>query len=258
MKETSTYDKHSLARVFFLFWTVKDKSLELGRIKSCRAPTDIKKFISGAGGSPQVLVDKLSQKIYGEHYKNLKCILDESGIAKSRWVDVVHPEPRRGRFKIECTYDQARKNNALRVLRLNSNLPDNAKSLFLLGDGPSSFIFRFAARQNSFTRSALINDCDSVADFIKKFENTMKLVGKVAPSIPDLHDFDYFAPNPLRCHIEFGRLPTENLTAESVLDCPFKITEPSVVQPERVADGDGRSTQDRLQDYVQNVILARR
>lgn len=259
MTELSLYEKYTVARVFILFWTVKRKALEIGRIKSCRATKDMK--IPDPKGIDQQF-SKFSQKIYKEHYSNLKHMFEESGLSKeTQWVDAVVPEPRRGRFRVQCNASQSQKNQVLRLITSSSNLAiEEARKHFLLADGSASFNYYFnTGRRNILNTESVKSDYDNMAAFVQNFKNTMQLVDIVSGKVPEDYKYQYY-PRGLR--IEFEGISESSFSARDVLKARVKILgidEPEIRTPAPVSPAaDTRTPQQRLNDYVQSVILARR
>ena len=259
----SHIDKLRFAQAFFNYWFVKEKAVELGRLKSCRRLKAMDLTTVSSFDQSYIInnrLDKIKTVYVKEHYSNIKhMILQEPTISENCEVSV----DARGGVIIRI---EQKNKVILDVVRYNSNLPlDLLQPHFLLSDNGTSFRFNCESLQKRFiNNAALVEDYVKILDWIRRYKNTILLIDRLHPKFPNLRAQLFWARRD-GAKIEFTGVTNENCSVESILESAFiaidsdgkvrrqqgKKVKPSLIPVTR-------TRQQILNDYVTNVIIPQR
>jgi hypothetical protein len=271
IEDLDLYDRMRIAKAHLNYWWVKDEAIKLGRLKTCRAMKAMKHWSLPYESMEDVRVraSKVETKILREHYNNLKFIVENDDFISDRErFTGVALEYRRGQIIVNCNRPQAVNNYVLRILDRGSNLPDDAKKLLLLGDGPTRFSFSYVGmRKFSNSAANLEQDYVEIQRFLRKLRDTIGLANRVAPLIPNIENYYYFDryKSPLR--VEFMGIPRDGCVEEDIFKSALRVTglpndEENKYLPGRTLPEDQipeqNTPQQALNRYVNTRILSRR
>lgn len=259
-------DRYFASKAFLMYWWIKKKAVDIKRIKSCRAMKVMKpKNVDDL--NVDEMVDSIETSALKEHAKNLKFLLENNPyISGSQNIIEVNAESRRGRVKLICSAVQSRRNSALKIIYKNSNIPEEIlKELFFVDSYSAFFLFHYSSASFNSSATNMKDDYDKIDDFAKKLRNTIKLANKVYTYVPRVEDYEWYAPSRDELKLEFTGVNHEEITADSILESEVVVSvegSDSVVIPGETVPEEERTrrltAQDRLNQYIQNVIIPRR
>jgi len=263
----SLRDQYFTSRSFLLYWWIKRKAIELGRIKSCRA-MKVMKPKTKEEINVYNMVESVGTSVSREHAKNIKFILeDDEYIKDASFFTEVNLETRRGRVKVVCSPTQAKANLCLKLIHKNSNVPSEALRANFLDESSTSFFCFYYTGFRSVASSIqnMRDDYGKIDGFVEKLKNTIALVNKVGPHIPNVDTYEWWMPNREDLKIDFTGVTDDDLSADAILKSEMVISprsQDSVTVPGNSIPAVQRvrrvTAQDRLNQYVQNVIMTRR
>lgn len=260
------YAKSALAHSFITYWSVKAEALKLGRIKSCRRSKNMDlAVISQDWKQVKGVLLKINASINKEHAANLRFIFENSEILRDKEkYTTIHAG--KNEIKVFPSYDQEWYCTVIPMI-LNSNLiaaPAAKEFVFNSDYYRYPFIYKAANIQVGVGYKALRKEYGEALSFIERVENTFNLTRRIAQVIPNIKS-NVMAINP-GARIEFKGVSLNTTSAKDVLESAFVISNLDG-EKEIICDGVvvkdsivpvSRSRQEALNDYVQNVIVARR
>lgn len=255
-------ERYFVSKAFMLYWWIKRKAVDVKRIKSCRAmkvmkPSTVDDIHVAA------IVEALEIAAFKEHAKNLKHILENTSYISDNFAEV-SLDSRRGRIRLVCDYNLTKMNSALRFIYRNSNIPqDRLKELFFVDGNNSSFSFYYS---NQALADRMRNDYSSIAPFAQKVKDTVTLAERIYSYFgSSIEDYEWFAPSREDLSINFTGVDGNSFTVSDILNSEVVISikgkENTVIPGESLPEAQRvrrLSAQDRLNQYIQNVIIPRR
>jgi hypothetical protein len=223
----SCYHKSLIASSIFNYWTVKEKAIALGRLKSTRTPSFFEKFDGReiTNNDAKFLSSKVAATTNREHFENLKFITENNSYVKDGG-DVVRIEPcmRRTYIRFALAYPKSTcLNNVMRLLHAgNSNIPlAHLSDLFLIDSYNRGLTFHVGYERARTYSDEIVE----LGTFIEKVKRTVALTDKLvlaAKKKIDFEVFNYYSDRS-RCYFQFDFNSANEPMAEDILNAKVSI-----------------------------------
>lgn len=258
MSGLSLYERHSVANQTLLFWAAKAKAIEIGRLKSCRAAKDLK---FEAGQNVNYYNAKMGKKIATEHFRNFKTAVENSKIRHLPQVSDLIYIAHRGKVRVRFTHEVSSKFKHMKWLEVCSNLSspdfDILDTLVLRSYRLTNCVLEISLRD--ITHRQISGDIESIEQFIERLKNSFKLIDHIDNELARTNDNCYDEWTIGLTRMCFDKITSGPAILDSLLES--RITTVSASMPATVVSRDttqdNRSVQQRLDEYISNIIVPR-